>query len=118
MKRRLILALAGAGVMAVAGAPVAEAHVLPAKTAQKAANKYGKKIGQEYIDENPNRASGAAYQVDPCSRKTDHRFACRLHVYGTDTATGQEYDCHATIVVQASKSNFAYSTKLTNRKAC
>ncbi|MGI8595658.1 MAG: hypothetical protein ACR2ML_15120 [Solirubrobacteraceae bacterium] len=91
--------------------------MLPAKVAQKGANKLGKKVAQQYVDENPARAP-ATYQVDPCSRKTDHRFSCKLHVYGTDSDTGQSYDCHAYIVVQASKSNYTYTTKLTGRQPC
>lgn len=118
IKRGLILALAIAAITAVLGASVAEAHVLPAKTAKKAAKRFGKKVGQLYIEAHPDRAADANYLVDPCSRKTDHRFVCKLHVFRMDSDMGPDYDCHAFIIVQASKSKYTYTTKLTGRKAC
>lgn len=114
MKRRLTIFLVIAVTMSLGVAAIAEAHVLPAKIAGKAARKFGKKVGQAYIDEFPNRAKDARYKVDPCSRRTDHRFVCKLHVFGTDTDTGQDYDCHSFIIVQAAKNDFTYTTKLTD----
>ncbi len=117
MKGRLTVILVIAVATSLGVASVAGAHVLPAKIAQKGANKFGKEVAQQYVDENPNR-SPASFEVDPCKRKSDHKFVCKLHVFGTDSGTGQAYDCHAYIRVTASKSSFSYNAKLTGQQPC
>ncbi len=117
MKRRITVVVAIVAATALGGTTAAEGHRLPTRIAQKAASKYGKKVAQRYIDENPDR-SPATYVVDRCSRRNAHRFVCKLHVFGTDSDTGQDYDCHAFIIVQASKYDYTYATKLTDRQPC
>lgn len=111
MKRKLTLILAIAVAASLGVSAVAEAHTLPDRIAQKAANKFGKKLGQVLVDQNPN-LSPATYRVDRCSRRNAHRFVCKLRIYGNDSDTGQSYDCRGYIIVQAEKDSYRYNVKL------
>jgi hypothetical protein len=90
-------------------APAANAHRLPANTAQKAANKYGKKQAE--------RTPGAErYSVKRCRRNGDHKFTCALTVRGTTEDEGTPYVCRAKIIVRAHRTSYRYTVRLRGAK--
>ncbi len=111
MKRKLTLILAIAVAASFGVSAVAEAHTLPDRIAQKAAIKFGKRLSQKLVNQNPN-LSPATYRIDRCSRRHAHRFVCKLRIYGDDSDTGQSYDCRGYIIVQAEKYSYRYNVKL------
>ncbi len=117
MKRKLTLILAIAVAASFGVSAVAEAHTLPARIAQKAANKFGKRLSQELVDQNPN-LSPVTYRVDRCSRRNAHRFVCKLRISGNDSNTGESYCTRSFIIVKAAPNDYTYTVKLDKPLSC
>ena len=109
MRRTISGAVVAAFVGALAIAPAANAHRLPANIAQKAANKYGKKVAK--------KTKGAErYSVKRCKRYGDHKFTCALTVRGHGEESGEAFVCRASIIVRAHRTTFKYSVRIRGAK--
>jgi hypothetical protein len=108
LRKTISLAVLAAVVGALMIAPAANAHRLPANTAQKAANKYGKKVAE--------RTDGAErYSVKRCRRNGDHKFTCGLTVRGESDEAGP-FVCRAKIIVRAHRTSFKYTVRVRGAK--